>query len=90
MTNVLDEHLVVAESVLDRESDAIGREDLRGDLSGPCAAGRFRRHDRSADRLLAVAERRLRAIDLHEVGAPIQSPSDHVADRAHAQDRDAH
>ena len=58
MTNVLDEHLVVAESVLDRESDAIGREDLRGDLSGPCAAGRFRRYDRRvmAERMLMFFE----------------------------------
>ena len=87
---MFDERLVIAEAVLDRDSNAVAREDLRGDPRGPRRAGCLCRHDRDIDRRLAFAKRRAGPIDLHELGAAVERARDDVADRTHAQDRHAH
>src|SRR2546428_613432 len=84
------QRLVVAEAVLDRERDPVRGEDPRRLLGGPGRAGSLRRHDRHVDRRLAIPQRGPRAVDAHEL-APAREDVRHVlADRPHAEDRDAH
>ncbi len=85
-----DEHLVIAEPVLNRDDHAVGCEDATGHVGGPgCAVG-LHAHDRGVDRRLAVAERRSGAIDAHEFGeVALERALDDVTDGSHPDDRDA-
>src|SRR5437762_527827 len=89
LTRRRDERLVVAKPVLDRQQDAVTRDDVLRDLSRPWGAGRLDADDRGVDRLLVGTERRAGAVDGHELNAIGQSAIDDMADRAHPDDRHA-
>src|SRR5207247_9884389 len=81
--------LVVAQPVLDRDRDSLATDDLRRDRRRPRRALRLDADDDGVYRLLAGNERRLGAIDTHQVDATVERLLDHVADRAHPDDRHA-
>src|SRR5581483_9919309 len=83
------QHLVVAETVLDGDRDAVAGQQAPRDVRRPCGAVRLHADDRDVDRPLVGAQRRARPIDEHEVRAATEGALDDVADRAIPDDRRA-